>query len=572
MVVSRSISFLHLNINPWISDPTPNSSNQDNSHDTSSPKRLQTSSIADRNPPTTPTAPRQTEGAQAARSPNARPSTATSFSPDKSIAKLSPKVFITPLPASEPRSRWSPYHDELSTTGQGSTASKKRKRGAGTDRANTAELSNEQNALADEALLQLQELVDEVLVAEDQIDLSQNDSTLDATNLFILLQSEDTHIYTLAPAVYVKLESSLTRVITFGRLGDVSLESLCRLQAIFEKAMTFAESQDYELERAEDSSQWTQSIEAVNIGLSAARTVARIMTGGREEKELYSEETLQALVRVIQKLSNTVIVPTIESRSNNSTSKIFEIATSHKKLISMLLQDLTKILSLLTDLIHRTEMAETVITALEYFAIKLIFVENAHNERDSVVGIQRFEVLRRFSMDIIAEIFLRYPDQRTYLFDEILISLQKLPVTRQHARQYKLKDGASIQLVSALIMRLIQTSALHSQSIPKEKASESATVPDGQSQNSEVDSHKHEQTSNGSGSDSETAGHKAKSKNKAMRLLAKKASTLSDLAARNAQYVIRYFVQRAMTASKSGDQVSTFLGGFSSLFVHSQLY
>lgn len=52
--------------------------------------------------------------------------------------------------------------------------------------------------------------------------------------------------------------------------------------------------------------------------------------------------------------------------------------------------------------------------------------------------------------------FASYPDQRSFILDEVLSSLAKLPANRQQARHFKLLDGKSIQLVSALMMRLVQ--------------------------------------------------------------------------------------------------------------------
>ena len=51
------------------------------------------------------------------------------------------------------------------------------------------------------------------------------------------------------------------------------------------------------------------------------------------------------------------------------------------------------------------------------------------------------------------------PQQYAYaIFNEIVTSLEKVPVARQSARQFKAHEGKSIQLVSALLMRLVQTS------------------------------------------------------------------------------------------------------------------
>ena len=79
----------------------------------------------------------------------------------------------------------------------------------------------------------------------------------------------------------------------------------------------------------------------------------------------------------------------------------------------------------------------------------------------------------------MSQIFARYEDQRIFIFDEILTSLEKLPVNRQSARQFKLVEGGkNIQLVSALMMTLVQTSATYHP--PKKSRSLEAIDEDGE--------------------------------------------------------------------------------------------
>src|SRR5690606_14232146 len=119
-----------------------------------------------------------------------------------------------------------------------------------------------------------------------------------------------------------------------------------------------------------------------------------------------------------------------------------------------------KILALFANFLSRIEVAEGTITAMEFLATKVIFAESAHNDRESALWLQKYEAVRRGAMDVLAKIFSKYQDQRAFILDEILVSLEKLPSTRQSARQFKLIDGKNIQLLSALVMQLVQTTAL----------------------------------------------------------------------------------------------------------------
>lgn len=88
--------------------------------------------------------------------------------------------------------------------------------------------------------------------------------------------------------------------------------------------------------------------------------------------------------------------------------------------------------------------------------MEAIFLENQPKDKETVISNQEIETLRVFSMGILRQVFASYPEQRSFILDEVLSSLAKLPANRQQARHFKLLDGKSIQLVSALMMRLVQ--------------------------------------------------------------------------------------------------------------------
>lgn len=475
--------------------------------------------------------------------------------PDR--AKLYPIVLITPA-SSESKSR---YYIDLTDERFPADSPRKRKRDlAGESFGITAETKN-QRAISDDAVHRLQEFVQELFDADNQL---QSDASggmkLDAAQLFTSAYCDDRELHTISPAAHIKLESLLQKVISLGKYSEVPSESLCRIQSLCEGALSSAESSSFNAEPAsssDDDVNWVQGVEAFDLGLRSIRTILRIMAGGREEKEIYSEELLQHMLRVIEKVLKYCITPVVEARNTGSNSATFEIASAHRKIVSQLLYDANKVMGLLADLLSRVDIAETIINTIEFLATPLIFVENAHSEKESVLGIQKFESLRRTAMDIIAEIFSRYPQQRTFLFNEILTSLQKLPVNRPHARQYKLVDGKSMQLVSALIMRLVQMSANAGTAKRIHKRVSPVVNGDGREEHSDTeesqaDSGTTDQDEVSSGEEPERKAGTRLSAN--LQSLAKEANRLSDNAARNAQYVIRFYVQRAMTAPKTGDQ------------------
>lgn len=420
--------------------------------------------------------------------------------------------------------------------------------------------TKDQRAIANEALHRLQEIMQDIFEADDQ---SQPDISgmisAEAGQFFVSAHYEEREINTLAPAIHIKLEAALQKVISLGKYDEIPIDHLCRLQSLCQGGLASAESSDIHAELTsglEDDSKWIQGTEALDSGLRASRTILRIMIGGRQEKEIYSEELLQNVLGVVEKVLDSSIIPVVEARSTGPGSAVFETASSHKKIVSQLLYDAKKVMNLLAGLLTKVEMAETIITTMEFFATRLLFVDNAHTEKESILGIQKFETLRRTAMDLIAEIFSRYPQQRPFLFDEILTSLQKLPVKGQQARQYKLADGTSIQLVSALIIRLVQTSATSSASRKESKRRLPLNgVEQGESDDSEAEgldspsASQHIESSDEASEDATDSTYDV-----AIQRLADRATLLNNSAAQNAQYVIRFYVSRGMTAPKTGDQ------------------
>lgn len=421
--------------------------------------------------------------------------------------------------------------------------------------------TKDQRAISDEAVRRLRDLLQDIFEAHDQSQQGTSDvSPAGTTQFFMPAYREEHEFLTLTPAIHVKLEPMLQKVISLRRYAEFPLEQLSRLQRLCEGALLSVDSSDFHSSSGfnlEDNIKWLQGIEAFDLGLRSARTILRLMTGGYQEKEICSEELLTKVLSLVKRVIDTCLTPIVEARSSGSTSAIFEIASSNKKTVSQLLYDANKVMGLLAELLGKVDVAETVITELEFLATRILFVDNAHSEKDSVLGIQKFEVLRRTAMDLIAEIFSRYPEQQMFLITEILTSLQKLPVNKQQARQYKLPEGKNIQLVSALIMRLIQTSANAALTKPET----SRKLPSG-SEEKNVTSTEHldettdSESTETEGDDSDDASEPGACSRHSFTVqrLGKEANRLMGHAGIYARYVVGFYVKRATNVSKTGDQ------------------
>ncbi|KAL8769960.1 MAG: hypothetical protein Q9209_004207 [Squamulea sp. 1 TL-2023] len=422
--------------------------------------------------------------------------------------------------------------------------------------------TRDQRAAADQASSHLQTLIQGIFDAEDQI-TEENAAapSIDASSYFTWVQQEGAEIRMLATDKLVKLDSCLLKAIAADRLGDISIHDSIRLQKLCEGSLAVIQPSELSIDAtwsSDDFLAWLQRVGFAESALRSARIIVRIVIGLQGEKDVCSEEILQNLVSVLNQIINSCIVPIVEARPKETGVEVFDLASPHRKEIGQLLYQANRVMKMLVEMLDKVDIAEVIITALEFLAVRILFVENAQHEKESILGIQKFEALRRTAMEIITGIFTKHPEQRSFIFDEILSSLQKLPTRRQNARQFKLSDGTSIQLVSALIMTLIQTSAAPTQNLTNGAKPRIATGRK-RSHSKSFSSDSETETSTETMGDSEpskvpSVDSDAGTDNNPKRLLSTEANELSNNAAKDAQYVVGYFVRRAMTASKTGDQ------------------
>ncbi|KAK3318403.1 sister chromatid cohesion C-terminus-domain-containing protein [Apodospora peruviana] len=381
-----------------------------------------------------------------------------------------------------------------------------------------------------------------VFEAEDQALRSQSGS-----DSVILLGENET---TLTAAAQTKAQTLLERTISRNCFQTVPLDDLLRLFRLSEGALKQAESLNIKIEEswnAADVDQWLQQLPVLEIALKAARTCLRMMCGGRQDKQLYSEGAIDKSLYLFKRVMDGIIIPIVELRSSDSSAELFRALSSQKRKITPLFTDCQKLFSLMSLLISKIDTSDTVSNTLEFTATRLIFMETAHAEKDSVIETQKFDGLRVVAMDMLSQIFLLNTAQRQGIFDEILTSLAKLPLGKR-ARTFKLIGGNNIQPVSALMMRLVQTTAGQ---VEDAKAAGGFKVLQSLEDGEDHD----EEPVTGRRPNSFTIhdeNHGASRHATAIQELIE-ATTPMKTARDNALYVVKYIVSRALKSTKTGD-------------------
>ncbi|KAB8218465.1 sister chromatid cohesion C-terminus-domain-containing protein [Aspergillus novoparasiticus] len=403
----------------------------------------------------------------------------------------------------------------------------------------------DQKEEADAALVKLQDLLHEIFEAEDQLEPgTASATTAEQSNaVFMAPQALDITGAVLSSDIHSRLQKAIRKVVGFNRLQDIPSDYLNRIQKLCEKPVIAAQSPDLGLEDPSNDSEaqeWLKKIDDMHNALLAVGTLLLTMSGSQTERDLCPEDLIEAIPNVLNQTFDHCVIPAVEARPGGKEARHFEFFSVQKRVIGGLIQQSKKALALFADFLSRIDVSEGTVTAAEFFACKLIFVENSHSEKDSAVGFQKYESVRRGAMDVLAKVFSKYPAQRPFILDEILVSLEKLPSTRQSARQFKLADGKNIQLLTALVMQLVQTTALD---VPMSRSSRTKSkLP------SSGDDDEDEQLDDARGREDDYGTELS------MEQLATKVNRLYDNAVRSAQYIVKFIVQRAMTSTKTGDQ------------------
>ncbi|KAK5165075.1 Sister chromatid cohesion protein 2 [Saxophila tyrrhenica] len=431
--------------------------------------------------------------------------------------------------------------------------------GAHSSSANRVSISQQQKG--DQAVQNLQNLLGEIFQAEDALepDTSGAISTI-AAEFFTASDVDGCPTPFLQHPIQIKLVSAVQKAAVCGRLDNLEVEHLSRVQRLCERPMAALDSLSLSVGDEwsdQDVEEWLSRLKSACSGLAAMRTLMFIMAELAHNKELQSEDYLRVILDGLKAVVEDFITGVVQEpaalreriRGEKEAPPVnpkFVVLSGNSEEVRSVLTAATKSMRALGDLLVKTELDETAISSVEALCKSVIFAENASTEKDSAIGIQRFEELRRCAMDVLAKVFTKYDNQRRYIFDEILMSLERLPATKQSARQYRPTDAKPIQLLSALLMRLIQTSATKSSEALKLRTTNPRDEADSEEESAS------EQESDEEGSDEITVSRKKHTGGSGSLLSI--TAPLHEAAQRNASYVVNMLIQRALSTSKSSEE------------------
>ncbi|KAI8805454.1 hypothetical protein BJ742DRAFT_855979 [Cladochytrium replicatum] len=134
------------------------------------------------------------------------------------------------------------------------------------------------------------------------------------------------------------------------------------------------------------------------------------------------------------------------------TKKDFLSSISTKKQLQHLSDLLCQVFGKLYIWLDAEKLTEDNVISVSYLALSTFFVEMP--PLAETMGISKIQYR---CMNLLRLIFCRHSNHRNFILDEILTSLIKLPTNKRNKKYYRLVDGRSIQMVTALILQLVQS-------------------------------------------------------------------------------------------------------------------
>ncbi|KAK5955516.1 Sister chromatid cohesion protein 2 [Knufia fluminis] len=407
-----------------------------------------------------------------------------------------------------------------------------------------------QRQQSDEALQSFQDLLTDIFEGQDRVDASGgNILNAKSEEYFESSDNEAEDGLTLNLRTLDKLREMMRKLLSLQRLRDVPVEELRRLQQICESSIERAQTINIRSDNHADQEHdlWRSSMLRANNSLCAAIAVIYIMLGNPQQEALLSPDLLRWSANGLVNVLESCLVPVIEARPDAKDSTLFKQASSETESIRLLLNSSRRLLELMATACFDVKGGESCVNTIEFLAAKLVFVQNATSEKNSVLGLQVYENFRKSAMASLSKMYARFAREREAILDEILSSLDKLPSTSRSARTFRAGDGKSIQLISALFMQLVQTTALH--------------VPDKQRRKHKPKTHR---TNTSDSADEEMIEEMAESdEDDEMDEVAETADSVARLnlkvgqlftpAYREAQKIVLYLVNRASKTTKTGD-------------------
>ncbi|KAG5893186.1 hypothetical protein JTB14_016463 [Gonioctena quinquepunctata] len=193
---------------------------------------------------------------------------------------------------------------------------------------------------------------------------------------------------------------------------------------------------------------WVETaMERVMGAADACLVCMYIMTSRNMSKRVYLEEVIDRVVLYIKYQLHNTIFPSFDStyRLDNKKKDGRRKKSAHvsEKGVLVLYTKISELVNLLAELLNIQILTDTSVLHASSMGVSPFFAENVSE-------------LQLACLKLVTTIFTKYETHRRILLDDILASIARLPSTKRSLRTYRLNSEEHIQMLTALVLQLIQ--------------------------------------------------------------------------------------------------------------------
>ncbi|KAF9925061.1 Sister chromatid cohesion protein 2 [Linnemannia zychae] len=282
---------------------------------------------------------------------------------------------------------------------------------------------------------------------------------------------EDNTTRTLLSGYQAKRLGRLVQDLSIqGLLIEVQIDTISTLLKYLESAMNEFDttdiismfSEEYEATEEDQFSVLDRLFDRITLTLEHVALSITLLNARGLQQHLFPEELLVGLLCVFKIHVEKFIVPALEfSKDDSGLSKgsgIFKGISEKAALKSRLLAIIGSTCDI-SDRLRKSgnkEVTDDIVVKLVYIGLGLFFIDTSS---DLLVGPTEAESVKQSGSNLLRMVFAKHSKQRTWILEEILSMLIKLPHGKKVMKGYRLIEGSKIHTSSALLMQLVQTCA-----------------------------------------------------------------------------------------------------------------
>ncbi|KYN03047.1 Nipped-B-like protein [Cyphomyrmex costatus] len=258
---------------------------------------------------------------------------------------------------------------------------------------------------------------------------------------------------------------------TLGAMESIPTDKLVRLLNILEKNIRDGARVSPLVDPDDDVDEgrlWMQlAMERVQRAVDASLIALHIMTSSNMPKTVYLEDVIDRIVLFMKFQLQNTIYPSFDpvykidtkNKTDNFNSNVRKKRGHTKevreKSILQVYNKMHELVGLLAELLSIQVLTDTSVLHASSLGVAPFFVESVSD-------------LQLSALKLVTVIFTKYEKHRRLLLDDILASIARLPSSKRSLRTYRLNSEDYIQMLTALVLQLIQCVVVLSDSKSKE--------------------------------------------------------------------------------------------------------